>query len=75
MLFHHSSSLSGCLSIHSKPEPFFPDEVIVDDTRSYPIDMEVLEAPKFEGGEDYAVQQGKMSLRQKIPQMKGYFLY
>lgn len=37
---------------------FFPDEVIVDDTRSYPIDMEVLEAPKFEGGEDYAVQQG-----------------
>lgn len=34
---------------------FFPDEVIVDDTRSYPIDMEVLEAPKFEGGEDYAV--------------------
>ena len=37
---------------------FFPDEVIVDDTRSYPIDMEVLEAPKFEGGENYAVQQG-----------------
>ena len=37
---------------------FFPDEVIVDDTRSYPIDMEVLEAPEFEGGEDYAVQQG-----------------
>ena len=37
---------------------FFPNEVIVDDTRSYPIDMEVLEAPEFEGGEDYAVQQG-----------------
>ena len=37
---------------------FFPDEVIVDDTRSYPIDMEVLEAPEFEGGENYAVQQG-----------------
>ena len=37
---------------------FFPDEVIVDDTKSYPIDMEVLEAPKFEGGENYAVQQG-----------------
>ena len=37
---------------------FFPDEVIVDDTKIYPIDMEVLEAPKFEGGENYAVQQG-----------------
>ena len=30
----------------------------MDDTKSYPIDMEVLEAPKFEGGENYAVQQG-----------------
>lgn len=37
---------------------FFPNEVIVNDTESYPIDMEVLEAPKFEGGENYAVQQG-----------------
>lgn len=37
---------------------FFPDEVIVNDTESYPIDMEVMEAPKFDGGEDYAVQQG-----------------
>lgn len=37
---------------------FFPDEVIVNDTESYPIDVEVMESPKFEGGEDYAVQQG-----------------
>ena len=37
---------------------FFPDEVIVNDTESYPIDMEVIEAPKFEGGKNYVVQQG-----------------
>ena len=37
---------------------FFPDEVIVNDTESYPIDMEVIEAPKFEGGKNYGVQQG-----------------
>ncbi|MDY3618375.1 extracellular solute-binding protein [Agathobaculum sp.] len=37
---------------------FFPDAVIVDDEHSYPIEMQVLPAPKFEGGEDVAVQQG-----------------
>ena len=37
---------------------FFPDEVVVNDNESYPIDMQVMEAPKFEGGENYAVQQG-----------------
>ena len=37
---------------------FYPDEVIVNDTESYPIDVEVMESPKFEGGENYAVQQG-----------------
>lgn len=37
---------------------FFPDEVIVNDSESYPIDMEVMEAPQFEGGEKCAVQQG-----------------
>ena len=37
---------------------FFPDEVIVNDTESYTIDVEVMESPKFEGGENYAVQQG-----------------
>lgn len=37
---------------------FFPDEVIVNDTESYPIEMKVMEAPKFEGGKNYAVQQG-----------------
>lgn len=37
---------------------FFPDAVIVDDEHSYPIEMQVLPAPKFEGGENVAVQQG-----------------
>ena len=37
---------------------FFPKEVIADDNNSYPIDMEVYQAPQFKGGEKYAVQQG-----------------
>lgn len=37
---------------------FFPNEVTIDDTHSYPIDLEVMEAPQFAGGEAYAVQQG-----------------
>lgn len=37
---------------------FFPDEVILNDTDSYPIELQVLEAPQFEGGERWAVQQG-----------------
>lgn len=37
---------------------FFPNEVTVNDTDSYPIEMEAMEAPHFEGGEPYAVQQG-----------------
>lgn len=36
---------------------FFPEAVSVSDSESYPIEMEVLPCPKFEG-EDYAVQQG-----------------
>lgn len=37
---------------------FFPNQVIVSDTESYPIDVRVLPCPRFEGGEPYAVQQG-----------------
>lgn len=37
---------------------FFPDEVVLNDTESYPINMEVMECPQFEGGEAFAVQQG-----------------
>ena len=63
---------------------FFPDEVIVDDTRSYPIDMEVLEAPEFEGGENYAVQQGagmavtktdEKQMYASVPSSKAFVVY
>ena len=37
---------------------FFPSEVIVSDDESYAIETAVMEAPKFEGGADVAVQQG-----------------
>lgn len=37
---------------------FFPDEVILNDNESYPIEMAAFACPKFEGGEDFAVQQG-----------------
>ena len=36
---------------------YFPDNVELDDD-SYPIDYEILNAPVFEGGEAYNVQQG-----------------
>jgi multiple sugar transport system substrate-binding protein len=36
---------------------YFPDEVETEDER-YSIDYTVMSAPIFEGGEDYAVQQG-----------------
>lgn len=36
---------------------FFPKEVNISDSESYPIEMDVLPCPKFAGG-DYAVQQG-----------------
>lgn len=37
---------------------FFPDQVTLDDEHTYPIEMQALACPKFEEGEDYAVQQG-----------------
>lgn len=37
---------------------FFPNQVIVSDTESYPIEVEVFACPRFEGGAPYAVQQG-----------------
>ena len=37
---------------------YFPDECILSDTESYPIQMRAYPCPKFEGGEDFAVQQG-----------------
>ena len=32
--------------------------MVLNDTESYPINMEVMECPQFEGGEAFAVQQG-----------------
>lgn len=37
---------------------FFPKEVILEDDSSYPIETMALAAPQFEGGEQYAIQQG-----------------
>ena len=37
---------------------FFPDHVTRSDDESYPIEIKTYPAPKFEGGGDYAVQQG-----------------
>ena len=37
---------------------FFPEEVLLSDMQSYPIQMQVYPCPKFAGGEDFAVQQG-----------------
>lgn len=37
---------------------YFPDRVILNDEESYPIELEVLECPKFQGGKDYQIQQG-----------------
>lgn len=40
----------------------FPEAVSVSDSESYPIEMDVLPCPKFEGG-NYAVQQGAGMLK------------
>ena len=37
---------------------FFPNQVIVNDEESYPIEVRVMEAPLFKDGKRYAVQQG-----------------
>lgn len=37
---------------------FFPTQVSLEDAESHAITLKVLPCPKFEGGEDYAVQQG-----------------
>lgn len=37
---------------------YYPQTVSISDTESYPIEIEVLPAPQFEGAEQYAVQQG-----------------
>lgn len=47
-----------CFVGSSASSTFFPSEVILSDEESYPIEIGVLNSPKFAGGEDFAVQQG-----------------
>ena len=47
-----------CFVGSSASASFFPKEVILSDEESYPIESSVLEAPRFEDGEPFAVQQG-----------------
>lgn len=47
-----------CCVASSSSATYFPEEVILSDEESYPIEMEVMTCPEFEGGENCAVQQG-----------------
>ena len=48
---------------------YFPKEVFIDDTNSYPVEAMALKAPVFEGGEKYAVQQGAgMAVTKSTPE-------
>ena len=42
----------------SSSATFFPSQVITDNMSSHDITLTILPCPKFEDGEDYAVQQG-----------------
>lgn len=50
-------SIIACVG-SSSGATFFPENVIVDNEGSYPIDVKTIEAPLFKNGEGYAVQQG-----------------
>lgn len=50
-------SIISCVG-SSSGATFFPNRVIVSDEESYDIEVEVLEAPIFKDGQEYAVQQG-----------------
>lgn len=50
-------NILACVS-SSSSVAYFPDRVILNDEESYPIELEVLECPKFQGGKDYQIQQG-----------------
>lgn len=50
-------NILACVSA-SSGVTYFPTQVTLNDEESYPIELEVLENPKFEGGRDYQIQQG-----------------
>lgn len=52
-----TGSIIACVGSSSSAS-FFPSEVITSDENSYPIEMEVYQAPQFEHSQKYAVQQG-----------------
>lgn len=47
-----------CFVGSSSGATFFPEQVILSDTVSYPIEMEAFPSPRFERGNSVAVQQG-----------------
>lgn len=48
---------------------YFPKEVFIDDSNSYPVEAMALKAPVFDGGEKYAVQQGAgMAVTKSTPE-------
>lgn len=42
----------------SSSATYLPQEVIIDDENSYPIEIEMMQSPRFADGKNYAVQQG-----------------
>lgn len=47
-----------CMVCSTSGAAYFPDEVTVSDTESYPIEVNSFFPPIFQGGEPYSVQQG-----------------
>lgn len=52
-----TGALLACVGSTSSAT-YFPKEIVVSDTESHPIEVAVLEPPRFEGGKKVAVQQG-----------------
>lgn len=50
-------NILACVSASSSVS-YFPTEVTLNDEESYPIELEVLESPKFADGDAYQIQQG-----------------
>lgn len=59
-----------CCIASSSSSTYFPGEVILSDEEIYPIEMEVLDCPRFEDGEAFAVQQGAGMLIAKSDEKK-----
>lgn len=51
---------------------YFPSEIVLEDSTTYPIDVAVLPSTVFEGGEPYSVQQGAGMSVTKSTQQEEY---